>query len=98
MMGSMTEQKHATVGHERLLAAGLVIGFLALVASVVGIYLVGITSFHGHVRVIVPAIERLVRMPTVSPAGAVLALALIAMVVAFVALLIRDAREGRTTD
>jgi hypothetical protein len=85
-------------GHERLLGLSLVVIFALLVAATVGTYLAGIAALHGRLRFFVPAVLGSVRMPGLRPSELVVAAAILLMTVAFLGLLIHDAREPQAAD
>ena len=83
-----------TLRHDRLLGVALVLGFLVLVGTAVGVYVVGESALHLRLRTIAPAVVRSIRMPAVGPVELVLGAAVVIMTVAFIALLVHDARAA----
>jgi UPF0716 family protein affecting phage T7 exclusion len=84
------------ISNERLAEVGLIVGFLILVALALAAYVAGLELFHSRLRVIVPAVIRSIRMPTLGPAELVLGALVAVMAAAFLALLVHDARQSRS--
>jgi hypothetical protein len=69
--------------------------FLALVGAVLAVYLVGFGAVHPHLRLLgVPAVVGSVRMPRIGPAELVLGASVVVMIVALIALFVRDLRHS----
>jgi uncharacterized membrane protein len=85
------------ISNERLDEVGLIVGLLVLLALALTAYVAGLQVFHSRLRVIVPAVIRSIRMPTLGPAELVLGATVAVMTVTFLALLVHDARQSRST-
>lgn len=81
-----------------MLRSIIVIGaFVALVGAVLALYLLGFGLVHPHLRPLdVPAIVRALRMPRIGAAELVLGASVVLMIVALMALFVRDARRSST--
>jgi hypothetical protein len=93
----MVRSVRGLAGHERIAAVGLILGFTILVTGAVAIYLTGFNALHNRLRLLMPAVLGSVRMPTLRPSELVVAAAIVVMTIAFVALLIHDARQPVST-
>ena len=94
MLSCMATTERRPARHDRVVGLALLVGFLVVVGGAIAAYVAGASALHVRFRSIVPAIVGSLRMPAVGPAELVLGAAIIVMSVAFVALLIHDARSG----
>ena len=71
--------------------------FLALVGAVLAVYLLGFGVVHPHLRLVgVPAVVGSLRMPRIGGAELVLGASVVVMIVALIALFVRDLRHSPT--
>jgi hypothetical protein len=71
--------------------------FVALVAAVLAVYLLGFGVVHPHLRLLgVPVVVGSLRMPRIGAAQLVLGASVVVMIVALIALFVRDLRHSPT--